>query len=539
MKTKIIDSKNVIFFFIVVFFAYLFIAPQYGYPSDEPAEQVILRENMMEYTYHFKGVDSLAYKYYENLGVERSFYSVEMDHGQSAYYLFTPFLTSFTNNQDVLMVLWRLYTSLIFLMGCICLYKIMRLLSVGQFISCITVLLYIICPRFFAEGHYNNKDMILLSLSLCLLYSGFKTIKQTTPLNAFIFSLIGAITANTKIIGLFLWGLIAVGILLHVIIRKKLNKTVIISALVAFFSFFIFYILLTPAIWSDPLKYLQHVWENANSFTRWSGVVLFRGVIFDYDTNPLPRYYIIYMILMTTPIYVLIFTLIGQLSALVTIIKSKEKLLTNTQSLFYLIITLFWIIPLGYQFICQTLVYNGWRHFYFVYASLAILCGVGLNTVITYFINKNKKFIMALSVLLAICILFTAGGIILNHPNQNAYYNIVGRLLSPTNGMELDYWNLSAVNAIKELLNKEKNAPIILGTSDPMSWHGIYNGYNVLSEKEKDKLTIVNNINAPYLFVNTTYQRIYNIEIPENYVKYLEIESYGQTIAVIYAKNSK
>ena len=43
----------------------------------------------------------------------------------------------------------------------------------------------------------------------------------------------------------------------------------------------------------------------------------------------------------------------------------------------------------------------------------------------------------------------------------------------------------------------------------------------------------------PYLFMNTTYGRIYGVTVPRDYHILLTIESYGQTICTVYERMEK
>ena len=124
-----------------------------------------------------------------------------------------------------------------------------------------------------------------------------------------------------------------------------------------------------------------------------------------------------------------------------------------------------------------------------------------------------------------------------NHPYQYGYYNLLGNQNAEAD-MELDYWDVSTVNAMEQLVECERNEnlPLVLGGSDPMSWFGVEHGYNVLEPEVKAQIAITGEEQPPYLFYNTTYARIYGIEPPEGYRKLFAIESYGNTLCTVYEK---
>jgi hypothetical protein len=155
---------------IAVFFALLTLiglltAADYGLPCDEPEEQDILRANLMEYAQRLLGDDSAPAAYYASLGIVPISQSDERDHGEAAYYLAAPILRLTGTEPDRMTALWHAATWLWFMVGGFSLYRLMRSLGLSRALSCLTALLLYLSPRFFAEGHYNNKDVVLLALT--------------------------------------------------------------------------------------------------------------------------------------------------------------------------------------------------------------------------------------------------------------------------------------------------------------------------------------------------------------------------------------
>ena len=66
-------------FFSVLLAIGLATCADYGLPCDEPAEQVILQENMHEYACRLLGADSRAAQWYQSRGIDRISNSVEKD----------------------------------------------------------------------------------------------------------------------------------------------------------------------------------------------------------------------------------------------------------------------------------------------------------------------------------------------------------------------------------------------------------------------------------------------------------------------------
>lgn len=522
--------------YVILFFALLTAigllgAPDYGLPCDEPAEQVILQENLKEYALVLLGEESEAVRYYNDLGIVRISESIERDHGQSAYYPAAPLLLLQAQAPALAMTLWHGYTWLWFMVGVISLYGLLRGLGASRLVACAGALLLYLSPRFFAEGHYNNKDVVLLSLTLLTLVTGWRLMAKVTWQRALVFSLAGALATNTKIVGIFVWGLIGLSLVFQLIVRKAFTPRVWFAGGIAILSFLLFYWLLTPAAWVDPASYLQYLIENATGFSRWTGVVLFQGVLFNPTRGfPLPRSYLPLMILYTVSPITILLAAAGQIYAAIRILKRDSR----TPML--LVLTMLWLVPMAYVIIARPLMYNGWRHFYFLFAGIAAMAGLGLAMIAERLQNHGVLKRIA-AFMMAAVFLLQGFGIYRNHPYQYAYYNQIAPYAQVN--FELDYWLVSTVNAMRRLILDEDStdsSPLILGASDPMSYLSLQNSVKVLTPQEQSRLITTSDADAPYLLYNTTYAAIYDVAVPEGYTTLFHLESYGTTIVTIYRR---
>ena len=528
-------------FFAVLLAVGLASCPEYGLPCDEPAEQVILQENMHEYALRLFGADSAPARWYAAKGIAPISQSVEKDHGQAAYYAFVPVLTALADSPHVLTVAWKMFTWLWFMAGVYAIYGFCRELGISRPVSGIGSLLLYLCPRFFAEGHYNNKDMVLLSLVLLTLWLGLRFLKQPGFLRGALFSLAGALAANTKVVGALPWGLMGLCAVVMVTANRQWSRRMALVALETVGLFAAFYALLTPAMWAGPWEYLQYLLLNASGFTRWTGVVVFRGMVFDHDVNPLPRYYLIWMMLVTLPLHVIPLAAAGQIAALIRFIKRKAGALCDPGTLALTAASLSWFVPLLAAVVIRPLVYNGWRHFYFVYAGVVILAAYGVQAILHYARKICLELPMHRVIAAGLCVLlgWMALGIAQNHPHQYGYYNRLGRARAETE-MELDYWDVSTVGAMERLAGSKRNEtlPLVLSGSDPMSYFGVEHGYEVLQPEIRQRLTITEDVeDAPYILYNTTYALIYGIDPPEGYHELFSIKSYGLKMCTVYEKD--
>lgn len=537
MKKKLSPSAiGLAVVFTLIFTLGLCTAGDYGVYCDELSEQVILRENLKEYAAVLGDAGAVAY--YDRLGVQRISESVEIDHGQSAYYLLAPALCLGENDPALLHWLWHAYGWGLLTLGLLALYLLLREMGLGAGPALAGAAMMFLSPRFFAEGHYNNKDMALLALVLWCFYLALRLWKKPVPLRALLFSLAGALAANTKIVGLLIWGMLSVAALVSVTARKQWSLRTGLAAGTALASFVLLYALLTPAMWKDPAAYLAYLLKNASGFSRWTGVVLFRGQLYDQAVTPLPRSYLPLMMFYTLPLYFFPLCAAGQLAAAREWLRRPGKCLREPEKLLLLCATLLWVLFMGYGFLRRPMIYNGWRHFYFLYAGFAVLAAWALDGLLRRLKGLNG---VAIAGILALCMAADGVGILQNHPYQYAYYNF----LAPANAeetMELDYWDVSTVNALRLLMETERNEdlPLTVSGADPMSQFGLETALSALTAEEKALLTVTNRQeDASYLWMNTTYGRIYSATVPRDWRVLLEIRSYGHTICTVYERMEK
>jgi hypothetical protein len=520
-------------FFALLTLAGLLTCGDYGLPSDEPAEQTILQQNLMEYAVRLLGENSDAARYYNGLGITRISQSIERDHGESAYYLAAPILQLASAQPDTMTTLWHAYTWLWFMAGVYALYLLMRELGLSRALACATALLLYLSPRFFAEGHYNNKDILLLSLTLCTLAAGVRFLREPTIRRALFFSLAGALAANTKIVGALSWGLILLATLISLVARKRLNRSRLVAGLTAVGAFALFYAALTPALWAGPIAFVRYLLSNAVGFSRWSGVVYFQGVFFNPTRGVLlPRAYLPEMIALTTPVPFLLLAIAGQLRAVALCIRRDSRRPA------FVVLTLLWLLPVAYVVLARPLLYNGWRHFYFLYAAVIAMGGLGLQWFWEALgSGRARKTVGAGAI--AMLFLWQAVGIALNHPYQYVYYNALARDVSQR--YELDYWDVSTLNAMRRLCEsgeRDESLPLTLSARDDMSAFGVEHGYTVLSAAQRSQLTISTDTEANYLFYNATYAKIYGVEPPQGYRELFTLYAYGNALCTVYERQS-
>lgn len=198
-KIRIISA----FVLLLMFVVGLLVSSDYSMGWDEPHEIRILQKNVRAYADAFLGPDSQVVYVYEDLGVNSIASDVERDHGQAAYYPFALYMLQprfLTGDYDYASVSipYHYYTFVICFSAVIAFYLLAYELFNDRRVALLCAVTLFIMPRFFAESHYNNKDMVLFSLLMDSFCFGIRAIKHRKIVDALLFALVAALAANTK-----------------------------------------------------------------------------------------------------------------------------------------------------------------------------------------------------------------------------------------------------------------------------------------------------------------------------------------------------
>ena len=524
--------------FLLLFFAGLINERNVGFYNDELFEQNILRGNVLEYAEVFGDWNDLSL-YYHQRSILAISQSVEKDHGVAPYLPLVPLLPIDSMSKEIFSLIWHSYTYLLYFMGVVFVYLIIQELFKNRKLSLAAALLYFSSPRIFGEGLYNNKDIVLMSLVLATIYFGMKFIEKKSFKSAIILGIVAAFTFNVKIIGGFMFGVVGLFYLIDYIKNSIKNKKYLTKELavgltaigVMLFTF----IAITPAIWGsgfDPLGYLNWCLTESTKFSRWQGTVLFEGKFYSYAREEfLPLYYLPKMIVITTPIYILVFFIIGVFYTFYNAFKKKE--IDKNKTFIMIFICMF--IPFLAAMITHARLYNGWRHFYFIYGPMALLAFYGIYN-IAKIIPKKKVFYT----IIGCFITFYLFACLHNGIENTAYFNILVNHKDLSEEYELDYYGTSAKKVLEEAeANKIGDKVYIYGTG--YAFNLVENNRLVLSKVKRDR--VVTTIDPDKLKEwldegKEVYYYYNNVYTPKELIKgrkkVYSISSWGNDMSALY-----
>lgn len=525
-------KKWIIVVFIVLFTFGLSNMGGYGRPIDERPEQIILLMNIKEYS------EAVGIKLNNPLynGISRISVSKEQDHGIAAYYLFMPVFLATERETVASMYAWHAYTYLIWFLGVIALYVILKEISRNRLTPLVGVLIYYFTPRMYAEAHYNNKDIVLLSLVFVMLAFAVRVLKRGRMCDIIGFATASGFLMNCKIIGIAVWGLTGLIAVVYTVRRfekKKRWKRISDIALAAIFSFAVFFVL-TPAMWRFPVGYIQYCISNATSFSRWDQSFLFYGKTITPMRMGVPRTYLLQWILLTTPVYIIILFLVSVIFFIRDVSKdvSKRSAGRDDQQWFYALCILTFLLPVLASVIkAPTLVlYNGWRHNYYLYAYIILCCCFSVDKILdgeAAWLGRKQAVRLLLFGLMVTGFSATFFDMMFHRSYEYMYFNPIARNIVDVEGFEGDYWNVAVLpvmeNFAGQFESKVTIAPKGYAASGQFNIIQIGN-LKVVSEADE----------ADYVLYNT-WMMTDKSEL-DDFEKVYSFEKYGHELCAVFAE---
>lgn len=319
-------------------------------------------------------------------------------------------------------------------------YEVLLKFYKSKYLALLGPSLIFLTPRFLGDTPANPKDMpfaVIFFLGLALIYL-ISNIKDVFT-RAIILGIIFGFAFNLRVLGITL--LIVYGLFVlykYIDARNKLNakkyfikesKIIILAAIIAYMVISLTW----PYIAVSPFFHLVEIFQSSKDFA-WKGSLLFNG---QYLSTPeLPFWYIPYLILITTPVFIII--LVACLPITVKKIAKNEPLFLFGGAL---------LINLLMYVILRPIVYDGLRHYLFAVPLVSFLASISLIEVIRNF--KNRKILIPIALLISINIFLIIVQILKLYPIHYIYYNeLVGNLSGASSSFERDYWGASFKEAI-------------------------------------------------------------------------------------------
>ncbi len=323
--------------------------------------------------------------------------------------------------------------------------------ELGGWLAALMALLIIaLSPTYLGHCFFNPKDAPFSSFGIFAIYQLIRFIKQmpkptlkTSMLLALGIGCAFGVRVGGLLFFIYMWLFVLGYCVINKEIKTWINQRLIIRLVLISVVAYALGLLCWPYGLASPIAHPLEALSMMSHFQT-NISLLFNGETI-YNTE-VPWNYIPVWMSITTP---LIF-LIGFIGFIAIFFFSKK--MYN----WYLvgIVAFVGIFPWAYAVKQNSALYDGWRHFLFIYPPLVVLAALFWN----FLVQKLKGNLKCLPIAAFIGLLILPLKFIAkNHPNEYLYFNeYFGGIQNAYGNYETDYWMNSAKPAFKWLVENEK-----------------------------------------------------------------------------------
>ncbi|QIL76413.1 glycosyltransferase family 39 protein [Hymenobacter sp. HDW8] len=364
--------------------------------------------------------------------------------------------------------------------------------------------LLVLSPRFFAEAFYNGKDIVYMAFFTLAIYTLVRLLHHPTRGRALVHGLATALAVDVRVQGLLLLVVTLVMLWLEARHRARNERGMLLRVGGVYsMAALIFTVLGWPYLWALPWKELLAATQRISQYP-WAGRVVYFGQVL--PGTQLPWHYIPVWIIITTPLPYVISALIGVGLWLRKISWRGRASVSSFAGRLDLLFVSWLLVPVLLVMALRPVVYDGWRHLYFIYPALILLAVHGVHTLAATARQRPQWRPVAISAALVVSggMVHAAWRIVRDHPHQQTYFSILPPSFAQHN-FDLDYWGLSYRQGLEWALTHDQ-APTINVHSPWPSGHLVYTNSLILPPADRARLRFTNHQNADYILTNYRYR---------------------------------
>ena len=432
---------------------------------------------------------------------------------------------------------------LLFIISVICFYFLCLNIFKNKIYSFFGAAILYTSPRIFGNSFYNDKDLVFLSFFIFLIFFSIKFLKKPEYHNVLLLSFFSAIATNIRVIGIYVFFLVALFLFFQILMKNKFHLKKINLLVILIFSNFAFLYVIWPFLWEAPFENILYALKSFSKYS-WGGNVFYLSNF--YKAEFLPWHYLIIYFFATTPILLSSIIFLGIYQIIFRFIKrfisidknnSYKDIWRGEKEKIFLFIFFSVATPLLSIYFFNSTVYNGWRHLYFLFPCLILIGIYFLDTVLSFY-SKKRAVLISVSILTIICI-NNLYNLVKLHPYQYVYFNSIFEK-NANRLFEIDYWGVSNKDALEKIAkNNFENEKITIGVA---SFTNLYLSKKMMTFNLRDKITISgqNYQDSDFIFNNNLFEinPKFNDKylIPNTFEKYSSIKRGNILINEFYKK---
>lgn len=498
-------SKYVsVLFFIGLLGLGLFIYKDYGVSFDEPAQRLIGATNLNHIAHKFNLTSIINNESFSQFP-KRLDQITDRDYGvifelPAAY---MEHVLDLKQERDIYHAR-HLLTFLFFLAGVFAVYRMAQRRFNDWRIGLLAVSFLILSPRIFADAFYNDKDLVFLSVFAIAMNTSISFLLKPSLKTALINGIACAIAIDARIMAVII-PMLTISIMGIKVLKAEVSFHKGFLCLAIFLIACIACtILFWPFLWDAPIDNFLQAFQNMARF-RHNPHLIFMGE--SVRASNLPWYYIPLWVGITTPIIYLPLFTFGVMATLKSFLKKYSQIWSTEDELQDLIFLALFLGPVLAAIVLHSILYNGWRHLYFIYPAFILLTVRGL--MFSWEILEKRNLARALlAVLVSFSCIHTAYWMIQNHPLQNLYFNQFSG--DWNRRFEVDYWGLANKHSLEKILKNNPNDVVVAWPGHGYQWPGGWQlpftqNLKILDTKDQSRISVPETMNES-AYIITSYQ---------------------------------
>jgi hypothetical protein len=506
--------------FILLIACGIFIFQDYGIGWDEPS-QIDMARRSYDYAFH-NDTSFLHFKYRDyGMAFDMPLYAVQQYlPGLKEQYTFKHFMVH-----------------LFFLLAVYCFYKINQELFKRNAIAFLACTLLVLSPRIYADSFHNSKDLAFISAFIIGFYTYLKFFKNYQYTALILHGVVCAFLVNIRIIGLLLVAATLVNLLIDASTGRTNFKQFFKYAFIFSISFCVALIISWPYLWPNPLHNFISVIKHMKHYDYFANMI-YRG--HKIRSTELPWHYLFTWIGITTPLLYLCAFFTGSAFLTLKLLTKFKQIVWNPELRHWYVVICLAVLPVISVILSRSVLYDAWRHLFFIYPFMIIVSVYGLIEVYRWLNTKNKQLLLqGFCLLVLLNLSYIALQMIYYHPHQNAYFNhlVSHKKNYIRHNYEMDYWGLSYKQGLNYLVNKkhpkQTDTLNILVDNEPGSIN-----LDALDKADKGRIKLVKTASeADYYLTNYRRKNFDITEFPDRY-KDIADDKIPEEIYAIYVHNS-
>jgi len=394
-------------------------------------------------------------------------------------------------------------------------------------IGLLAALFLVLTPRLFAESFYNSKDVVFMAVFAIAMNTTIAFVLKPSLKTALLHALASAVAIDIRMMAIIVPAA-TVAILIVRLLKRELPTPLACRALAVYLPVAsILVIAMWPWLWSSPIANFVQALGNVSK-DYWDDEVLYMGRFI--RSTELPWHYIPVWISITTPVLYLGLFLVGAFNTLRQIASRSAGLWKGDEELQDAVFFGLFATPIAAVILVHPVLYDGWRHLYFIYPAFLLLAIKGWVSLWSndWVWSVRKSLLAAVT---AISLIYTAAWMWKVHPFQNVYFNIFAGT-NLRSRYDLDYWGLANRKALEYILKNDHSETIdVRGIHTP-----VREAFNMIDEPDKKRLRYGQ---EPTRYIVTSYRQEKDLDdtkYAEDYDLFYQIKVDDEIILSVFRR---